>query len=549
MPQIIVLPDLLYYICKEGYLALYMKRTHLILFLLFTYYSFMPGTQDCFPQTQFQVVIGDSLNTGEARSIIQTSDGGFIAVGENEVFGDMYIVKLNSSGQLHWSKTIGGIFHDVALSVAQTTEGGYIVAGYSETFQFFKSVIIKLTPEGNVDWTRGLNAGDPVWSVVQTTDGGYAAALSPTEGGSTPDRMIIVKLNSMGILQWSKRITGNSYARCIRQTTDKGYIVAGANRHFESDMFVVKLDSNGSLQWAKTIGGIGDDFAYSIVQTTDGGYAVAGRTSSFPDGDKMYIVKLDSIGMLQWTKVVSVFLDEAFSIVQTIDGGYAVAGYTGAHSSMLILKLNPDGSLQWSRVVDGGAGMTYARSIIQSTDGGYVAAGYGGIVGTRGMYIVKLDNNGNTCGNTVSHNVSVDTGGILGSPIPTVTNISLSDTSRLLPTESHGYVSPICVIGIQPISNEIPASYKLFQNYPNPFNPVTNIKFEIPNDVNVSIKIYDIRGREVFSFNEFKKAGSYDVRLDGSNFASGMYFYKMVVGDNTNNGEIFTDTKKMVLLK
>ena len=79
---------------------------------------------------------------------------------------------------------------------------------------------------------------------------------------------------------------------------------------------------------------------------------MAGRTSSFPDGDKMYIVKLDSSGLLQWTKVVSVFLDEAFSIVQTSDGGYAVAGYTGAHSSMLILKLNTDGSLQWSRVVD-----------------------------------------------------------------------------------------------------------------------------------------------------------------------------------------------------
>jgi len=56
-------------------------------------------------------------------------------------------------------------------------------------------------------------------------------------------------------------------------------------------------------------------------------------------------------------------------------------------------------------------------------------------------------------------------------------------------------------------------------------------------------------GGEVFSFNEYKLAGSYEVQFDGSNFASGMYFYKMVVGENTNNGEIFNDTKKMVLLK
>lgn len=98
-------------------------------------------------------------------------------------------------------------------------------------------------------------------------------------------------------------------------------------------------------------------------------------------------------------------------------------------------------------------------------------------------------------------------------------------------------------------TNNIPNDFKLSQNFPNPFNPVTNLKYEIPKDVNLSIKVYDILGREVFSINEFKKAGSYEVQFDGSNFASGMYFYKMVVGDNTNNGEIFTDTKKMVLLK
>jgi len=104
-------------------------------------------------------------------------------------------------------------------------------------------------------------------------------------------------------------------------------------------------------------------------------------------------------------------------------------------------------------------------------------------------------------------------------------------------------------------NNNTPKQFRLLQNYPNPFNPVTNIKYEIPKDVSVSIKIYDILGKEVFSYNEYKKTGSYEVQFDGTNFASGMYFYKMVVGElrnksgNTNNGEIFTDTKKMVLLK
>lgn len=90
--------------------------------------------------------------------------------------------------------------------------------------------------------------------------------------------------------------------------------------------------------------------------------------------------------------------------------------------------------------------------------------------------------------------------------------------------------------------NNTPKQFRLLQNYPNPFNPVTTIKYEIPKDVNVSIKIYDILGREVFSFNEYKLAGSYEVQFDGTNFASGMYFYKL-------EADGFVDTKKMVILK
>ncbi len=536
-----------------------MKKTHLILFLFFTYYSFIPGTRDCFTQSQFQVVVGDSSNTEEARSIVQTTDGGFIVVGETGTNGDMYIVKLNSSGQLQWSKTIGGSGQDLALSVVQTTDGGFVVSGFGNSFGagVAGAFIVKLTPGGTVEWAKVLADGylDAAYSIVQTMDGGYAAAISPGEGGFSPDRMIFVKLNSMGILQWSKNILGESYARCIRQTTDRGYVMAGATRTFgagDFDMFVVKVDSIGSLQWAKTIGGTNREFAYSIVQTTVGGYVVVGRTSSFGNGDKMYIAKLNSSGTLEWTKVYSVFLDRAYSIAQTTDGGFVVAGYTGGGGGMLIVKLNPDGSLQWSRVVDGGSVQTYAYSIMQTTDGGYAAAGYGGIVSTTGMYIVKLDNNGNTCGNTVSHNITVQTGGILGSPVPTITNIPLSDTLVSPLTGSLGYVTPICVIGIQPISNEIPDSYKLYQNYPNPFNPATIINFDIAGILTsseCSLSVYDLQGREIAVLvKQSLQPGTYKVKWDGSNYSSGVYYYKLSIL-NSETSVKYQRTKRMVLIK
>ncbi|NOS84086.1 MAG: T9SS type A sorting domain-containing protein, partial [Ignavibacteria bacterium] len=90
---------------------------------------------------------------------------------------------------------------------------------------------------------------------------------------------------------------------------------------------------------------------------------------------------------------------------------------------------------------------------------------------------------------------------------------------------------------------QIPKEYKLYNNHPNPFNPSTNIKFDIPDDAEVNITVYDMLGREVnVLIDEFKQAGSYEVSFDASYLSSGMYFYKL-----TSAG--FTDIKKMVLIK
>jgi hypothetical protein len=95
----------------------------------------------------------------------------------------------------------------------------------------------------------------------------------------------------------------------------------------------------------------------------------------------------------------------------------------------------------------------------------------------------------------------------------------------------------------QVTNNVIPQNYELLQNYPNPFNPVTNIKFQIPKDGFVSLKVYDITGREITKLvNEVKQAGSYTVTFNGSNFASGVYFYRIQIGD-------FVQVKKMMLIK
>ncbi|MBS1550990.1 MAG: T9SS type A sorting domain-containing protein, partial [Bacteroidetes bacterium] len=86
------------------------------------------------------------------------------------------------------------------------------------------------------------------------------------------------------------------------------------------------------------------------------------------------------------------------------------------------------------------------------------------------------------------------------------------------------------------------------QNYPNPFNPATKIQFNLPVSGNVSLKIYDMLGKEVKTLvNSFTSAGTYNINFDGSNLSSGVYFYKLEASGKDGNN--FVMTKRMVLIK
>ncbi len=98
-------------------------------------------------------------------------------------------------------------------------------------------------------------------------------------------------------------------------------------------------------------------------------------------------------------------------------------------------------------------------------------------------------------------------------------------------------------IGIRQIATEVPASYTLNQNYPNPFNPSTKINFSIPKAGIVTLKVYDITGKEVAKLlNQNLGIGSYEYNFNASNLTSGIYFYTLKTGN-------FIETKKMMLVK
>ncbi|MCW8824488.1 MAG: T9SS type A sorting domain-containing protein, partial [Ignavibacteriaceae bacterium] len=101
------------------------------------------------------------------------------------------------------------------------------------------------------------------------------------------------------------------------------------------------------------------------------------------------------------------------------------------------------------------------------------------------------------------------------------------------------------------IGSKLPETYLLSPNYPNPFNPSTKIKYSVPKVSFVTLKVYDVLGKEVATLvNEERQQGTYEIEFNGTGLPSGIYFYQLKGADpESSSGQGFVETKKMLLLK
>lgn len=377
------------------------------------------------PVMQWQKSYGGS-NQDLAYCIRQTNDGGYITAGyTNSIDGnvtssngdaDFWVVKTNSNGVLEWQKSFGGSNYEYAFSIEQTSDNGYIIAGYTASnngnITLNRGVtdywIVKLSMTGILQWqkTYGGSSIDYSYSIKQTSDGGYillGETLS-NDGNVSLNHgsfdLWVLKLSSTGIIQWSKTYggSGGDYASKIITTSDGGYIIAGntysndgdvTGYHQEKDYWIVKINSIGTIQWQKTLGGTNWDNLNEIIQTSDGGYIGVGQSMS-NDGDHLspttsqgWVVKLSSIGVLQWEKTIgNNYVLGLTSVKEKSTGEYIIAGCINydIYSSPIsqnywITKINNSGTIQWEKMF-GGSDIDIVNDIILTSDGGYAVTGY-----------------------------------------------------------------------------------------------------------------------------------------------------------------------------
>lgn len=404
-------------------------------------------------------------------SIKATSDGGYIVACTTWSFdlggGDIWILKLDSYGNIEWQRTYGTGQEDCPYAgIHEVKDGGYIVAGFTMASTYGTHVywVLKLSSKGDIEWQRTYgdeNEADYPYCIQLTSDGGYIIAGITWSFGAGACDIWILKLTSYGDIEWQRTYGGSGddwVCESIHQTGDGGYIVGGSTTSFGAgsyDFWVLKLAANGDIEWQRTYGGKDSEYAFSIHPTEDGGYIIGGYTETHGAGHRDgWILKLSAAGNVEWQRTYGGEAGEICAVIYpTHDGGYIFASGTssfgGGGKDIWIVNLNKHGDIRWQRTY-GGKREDYSWSIQETSDGGYVFAGGTRSFGAGGdeILIMKLGPNGDIphCGVIGTSNASVSETSIAPSDTfvtPMDTNIIPKNTN-IQPRESDGSVCNLC---------------------------------------------------------------------------------------------------------
>ena len=414
----------------------------------------MGGTRDDFSDSIAVDSSGNIYTTGsfEGTADFDPGAGTFNLTGAGG--GDIFVSKLDSSGNFVWAKRMGGTDYENGYSIAVDSSGNIYTTGSFEGTADFDSgagisnltsaglpdiFVSKLDSSGNFVWAKNMGGTDwdfglgiavdssgniyTTGSFEGTADFDPGPGTSNLTGAGLPD-IFVSKLDSSGNFVWAKSIgaasfdtgigialdsSGNIYTTGSFEGTadfDPGAGTSNLTSAGSSDMFVSKLDSSGNFVWAKRMGGTSDDYGYGIVLDTSGNIYTTGSFSGTADFDpgagasnltsegltNIFVSKLDSSGNFVWAKSMggtdyddglgiavdssrNVYTTGSFEGTADFDPGAGTSNLTSAGlPDIFVSKLDSSGNFVWAKSM-GAASYDYGFGIVLDSSGNVYMSG------------------------------------------------------------------------------------------------------------------------------------------------------------------------------
>ncbi len=249
--------------------------------------------------------IGDTLWTrafggtdkDEGKSFAVTTDGNYVIAGYTKSFGagdkDFWFIKLTPDGDTVWARTYGGTQEDMAWGMSATSDNGCIATGWTKSHGAgsYDVWLVRIDSTGDTLWTQtfGGSSWDSGSRVYQTADGGYIVGGYTMSYGAGQSDFWLIKTDSLGNSTWSKTYGGSNYDNgiALRILPDGGYLFGGTTQSYggsDHDFWLVRTDADGDTLWTREYGGDEVEEGKGLCLTTDGGYAFTGSTRSFSSG-------------------------------------------------------------------------------------------------------------------------------------------------------------------------------------------------------------------------------------------------------------------------
>lgn len=261
----------------------------------------------------WQVHISNS-EVDKLFSAVKTRDG-FVLAGLTASLGnsgaDVWVVKINENGNLTWSKTYDLGRDDAGRAVALSDDNQYFIAGYTNSAGNgnYDFLLLKIDSEGNLLWSKtyGGTESDKAYVMLNVAGGLLIAGDTRSKGEGDSDAWVI-RVNLEGKLIWERTIGGQDFdmPTCIAYSKINGAVVGGFTFSFGEgyrDFWLFKIDDEGQVLWQATTGRGGYEEAYGLIEVAENTFVMAGWTNSIGRGAyDFYIVEINvSTSEVAWT--------------------------------------------------------------------------------------------------------------------------------------------------------------------------------------------------------------------------------------------------------